>query len=111
MLLAQALSKNGVAIRITAERWAHIVENHDYMAGNLDKVLETLEDPDYIVQGSRGACLAMRHYTTTVISEKDVVVVYRELSKEQGFAITAFMTSRGRSLLRRKGVLWQKAQD
>ncbi len=39
MTLARVVSKEGVPLRITAERWAHIVENHDYMAGNLGVVL------------------------------------------------------------------------
>jgi hypothetical protein len=28
-----ALSTNGVPIRLSDERWAHIVENHDELAG------------------------------------------------------------------------------
>ena len=30
-----AYSINGVPIRLTAERWLHIVENHDDMAGGI----------------------------------------------------------------------------
>jgi hypothetical protein len=41
------ISKNGREIRLTAERWAHIVEAHDYMAGNQDLVFETVENPDH----------------------------------------------------------------
>ena len=29
----QAVSRNGVPIRLTEERWFHIVENHDDLAG------------------------------------------------------------------------------
>ena len=108
MTLARVVSKEGVPLRITAERWAHIVENHDYMAGNLDKVLETLQDPDYIVRGSKGAKLALKHYPATVISEKDLVAIYRELSATDGFLITAFMTSKGETLLRKGVVLWRR---
>ena len=39
------VSKNGKSIRITDERWTHVVESHDYMAGNRDLVVETVEDP------------------------------------------------------------------
>jgi hypothetical protein len=47
--VANAIS--GVLIRIPYRQWAHILENHDYMAGNLDLVLETLSDQDFVAQG------------------------------------------------------------
>jgi predicted RNA-binding Zn ribbon-like protein len=108
MTLAQVVSKGGVPLRITAERWAHIIENHDYMAGNLDRVIETLQDPDYIVRGSKGAKLALKHYTATVISEKDLVAIYREVGAADGFLITAFMTSKGGTHLRKGALLWRR---
>jgi len=45
------ISKNGVPIKLTYKQWAHIIDSHDYMAGNFDLVLESLEKPDYIVEG------------------------------------------------------------
>ena len=45
------ISKAGVPIRLTDERWFHIVENHDDLAGYYDQVLEAVEDPDFILQG------------------------------------------------------------
>ena len=102
------VSKNGMPIRITDERWTHVVESHDYMAGNRDLVVETVEDPDYIVAGRKGELLALRHYHATSISEKHVVAVYREF-EEDGFLITAFMTSDPETILQ-KGVVWQRLQ-
>jgi predicted transcriptional regulator len=101
-----AESTNKIRIRITDERWAHVVESHDYMAGNRDLVLETIEDPDSIVTGRKGELIALRHYQATSITEKHVVVVYREFEND-GFLITAFMTSTPETILR-KGVIWQK---
>ena len=101
-----AVSKNGTPIRLTDERWTHVVESHDYMAGNRDLVIETIEDPDFIVTGGKGELIALRHYQSTSISEKHVVVVYRELESD-GFLITAFMTSTPETILR-KGVIWQR---
>jgi hypothetical protein len=37
-----AISKAGVPIRLTDERWYHIVENHDDLAGYYDEVLMTV---------------------------------------------------------------------
>ena len=45
-----AFSRNGVPIRLTDERWFHIVENHDDLAGYYDEVLQTIEDPDLICE-------------------------------------------------------------
>ncbi|MHB1661328.1 MAG: hypothetical protein ACYCTD_04425 [bacterium] len=40
-----AKSKNEVHIRITGERWFHIIENHDDLAGYYDYVPECIECP------------------------------------------------------------------
>ena len=103
--MEKPVSRNGVSIRITDERWTHVVESHDYMAGNLELVVETIEDPNDIVVGRKGEFIALRHYESTSISEKTVVAVYREFV-DDGFLITAFMTSSPETILR-KGVLWQ----
>jgi hypothetical protein len=51
------------------------------MEGNLDLVVKTTEDPDYIiVAGRKGELSALRHYETTSISEKSVVAIYREFA-------------------------------
>jgi len=100
-----AISKNGVSIRLTHMQWAHIVDSHDYMAGNMDMVIESLEDPDYIVRGWTDELVALKHYERTSISEKYMVVVYKE--GVDGFIITAFMTSKPDKILRR-GTIWQK---
>lgn len=99
-------SKNGIEIRLTAERWFHITESHDYMAGNQDMVLETLENPDYIVEGDKYEMIALKHYAKTCITEKYLTVVYKEESAGD-FVIAAFMTSKPEKILQR-GVLWKK---
>jgi hypothetical protein len=45
------ISKAGVPVRLTEERWFHIVENHDDLAGYYDQVLEAVEDPDFVCTG------------------------------------------------------------
>jgi hypothetical protein len=50
-----AFSRSSVPIRLTDERWFHIVENHDDLAGYYDEVLETIENPETILQGHRCA--------------------------------------------------------
>ena len=54
------ISKGEVSIRLTEERWFHIVENHDDLAGYYDQVLDTVENPDFILTGYSGALIAVR---------------------------------------------------
>jgi len=99
-------SVQGNTIRITAKQWAHVIESHDYMAGNLDKVLETLAEPDRIVEGKGGESLALRQYESTNITRKTAVIAYRDVP--DGFLITAFFTSRPDKVERDRKVLWLK---
>jgi len=55
-----AVSVEGIPIRLTAERWFHIVENHDDLAGHYDDVLETIENPDFVLRGYRSSLIAAR---------------------------------------------------
>lgn len=97
-MLNTVVSKRGVPIRLTDERWSHVVEEHCELAGMLHEVLEALSLPDRILAGNAGEYLAIKATSTG----KSIVVVYREDAAEQdGFVITAFVTSRGRSLERR----------
>jgi hypothetical protein len=105
-MIGSVISKNGKEIRLSEERWYHIVESHDYMAGNQDIIFETLESPDIIVEGRKEEFIALKYYAKTSISEKHAVVIYKE-QENQGFVITAFMTSKPESIMQ-KGVLWKK---
>ncbi len=88
--MESALSLNGVAVRLTAERWWHIVENHDELAGYADDVLETIENPQLILRGHAGSLVAVRNYGRN----RYLMVVYREVSADDGFVVTAFFTQR-----------------
>lgn len=60
--LRTSLTKAGFTIRVTDERWIHITESHDYMAGYLDHVIETVEDPDWLVKGWADEIIAIKQY-------------------------------------------------
>jgi len=95
-----ACSVDGVPIRLTAERWFHIVENHDDLAGHYDDVLGVVENPDMILGGHRGSLIAVRG----VGKGWYLAVIYRQLSDSDGFVITAYFTS---SVDRRK-TIWKR---
>ena len=81
-----ARSVNGVPIRLTHERWYHIVENHDEMASHFHDCLETVEAPEFVVRGNAGTLKAARNRGR----RKWLIVVYREVSRNDGFVITAY---------------------
>jgi hypothetical protein len=45
-------SKNGVPIRLTDERWAHITEEHSELAGLRSELIETVANPAEICAGN-----------------------------------------------------------
>jgi hypothetical protein len=91
-------SKNGVPVRLTDERWAHIVEEHCELAGLREEVLEAVSAPECILAGHAGELLAVRHLDPRV----GLVVIYRETTPEDGFVITAFLTTQLVKLQRRQ---------
>ena len=98
-----AKSVNGVTIRLPDERWIHITDEHAEMAGYLYDVLETIQEPIAIFDGNAGELLAAHEIETG----KYIIVVYREVSKDDGFVITAFLTKRWKQIERRKKI-WQR---
>ena len=94
-----ARSVNSVAIRLTEERWRHIVQRHPQLADNQDVILEVITSPEAIYQGEKGSLVAMR-----TAGNLYLVVVYRELSASDGFVITAYETRR----LKAMDIMWQR---
>ncbi len=74
-------SKNGVPIRLTAERWFYIIENHDDLAGYYDDVLNAIEEPNDILKGYKEAFIALKE----IEKGKFLAAVYKEINKEDGF--------------------------
>jgi len=96
-----AYSFNNIPIRLTDERWRHIVENHEDIAGYYDAVLQTVEDADYIIKGYGEALIALQK----IKRNKFLAVVYKEFD-DDGFIITAYFTSKLK--LEREEILWKK---
>jgi len=96
-------SRGGVPIRLTDERWAHIVEEHCELAGMREEVIDTIDRADRVLEGRHGELLAVRMVETT----RALVVVYREVSSDDGFVITAFLSSR-LAILDRRQQIWPR---
>ncbi len=99
-MLTAVTSLNNVPVRLTQERWTHILEEHGELAQMQRQILDTVAKPDRILVGGAGELLAI----CEIEPGKWLVVIYRENS-DDGFIITAFLTRRERSLNRRKQ-LW-----
>ena len=98
-----AYSINKVPIRLTDERWKHIVMNHNDLAGYYYEILETISKPNWVVQGDGDELWAMRLIT----KGKAFLVIYKEIvDKDDGFIITAFITTKVGKILKRK-IVWQ----
>ena len=106
MDLATVVSKNGIIIRLTQERWKHIILMHPSLVDKQNKVLGTVKNPDYILKGAAKELLAV-----SAISKRGyLVVVYKEWDREEiadGFIITAFETTDTLWLFK-KEIIWNK---
>lgn len=96
-----AKSINGVSIRFTEERWQHITLGHPELADYYYEILDTVENPEVIIQGDSGGLIAIR----SIEMRKFIVVIYKELGKE-GFIITAYLTNKIQKFTKKK-VLWE----
>lgn len=103
VLIGVAISINGVPIRLTDERWEHIVTGHSELKDLFDMVMNIIREPLSVRLGDNGELLAIQELEPG----KYVVVVYREISKKDGFVVTAFITKRIKQMQRRAQV-WPK---
>lgn len=71
-----------------AERWSHIVSARDELDGRYEEVLDAVAHPDWVTRGYRDSLIAWKGYGRRGY----LTVVYKELSEEDGFVITAYFT-------------------
>lgn len=97
-------SKNGVSIRLTDERWTHITTGHHEVADYLFEILATFENPEVIYEGNEKGLIAVKSFPE--LSDKFVAVIYKEVSADDGFVITAFVSNKKQEFEKKK-VLWK----
>ena len=87
MILGIADSVNGVPIRLTDERWEHILDSHPGLASYRETILDAVENPDYILSSRRGALAAV-----VVLGRKALLhVFYIEKGRYDGFIVSAYL--------------------
>lgn len=105
MILDTAISVNGVKIRLTEERWNHAVSTHQEITfKDYKKFMNIINHPEMIFKGSKGELLAIHK-----VSRKKLwmVVPYKEVTKQDGFVLTAYFTS-DLTWLFKKEIVWSK---
>lgn len=95
-----AYSINGVPIRLTDERWEHIVSNKPYMHAFDDAIIQAIEQPTVLLRGYAGSLIAVLN----LARDRFLHVVYREVSADEGFVITAYVSTK----YNRDAVIWPR---
>ena len=105
MLLATVKSVNNASIRLTKERWEHIKNSHPEIAHeDLENVLNAVSKPDVILKGDLDELLAVKREAGGKLW---FVVPYKEIDSNDGFILTAYVTTDAGWLFKKK-VIWSK---
>ena len=96
---AIAISVNGVPIRLTDERWRHIIQEHPELAVMKASIADVVEMPDSIHAGREATLMAVRRRNHLYL-----VVVYREINQADGLVITSHFSRRPP----RQGLVWKR---
>jgi hypothetical protein len=100
MIPGVAHSVNGVPIRLTDERWAHILDSHPEVASYRETILDAVEKPDYILASRRGAFAAV-----IVLGHRAFLhVFYVEKGRRDGFILSALLEEK----MDKAKIVWRK---
>jgi hypothetical protein len=103
MVIGTAVSINGVTIRLTDERWEHILDVRPFMRGYEGDVLDAVGDPEMILRVAGGALVAV----VSLGRSGFLHVIYREVSHSDGFIITAYF----KDSYNRRQVIWRASEE
>jgi len=71
-----ATSQNGVLIRLTEERWKHIISGHSELVSYQAEILETIRYPEKILVGNHQELLAVKQIVSGKYLIKSRCFVY-----------------------------------
>ena len=94
-----ATSVNGVPIRLTPERWRHIMGQHPEMADKRQGLSEAIRAPDAVYEGKGSTLVAVQRADNLYL-----VVIYKEIGEADGFVVTSYLTRR----LGRRKLIWKQ---
>ena len=93
------------SIRLTSERNKHIESEHPEMKGQIDKIIETLQTPDIIIQSKTDsdAELFYKWYNQTPVTSKYLCVIVKFVNYDS-FILTVYFTD----TIKKGKELWTK---
>jgi hypothetical protein len=97
-------SKNDIPVRLTTERWNHIIIRHPEMDSQKERVLDAIADPDLIQKGDFGELIATKFYAETPLTSKYLIVAYKEIIHD-GFVLTAYFATHPSE---RRQTIWKR---
>ena len=94
-------SANCVPIRLSEERWSHILKGHGELGGFQVELLLTVSRPEAVYRppsGRRPQFAAVSRFDRLRASglAENLVVHYREVSVDDGFILTSYVMSSSR---------------
>ncbi len=92
-------------IRFSRERKSHIENTHPEMSEEMNKIQETLQNPDIVVKSKVDVDVELfyRSYKNTPVGEKYLCVVVKN-KESDNFIITSYFTD----AVKKGKMLWQK---
>jgi len=100
MIIFKVRDKFGKLIRLTKERWDHILDRHPEVKPHLNKIKTVLQDPEIIIENPYNK--NEKYYHKYFKNFKNFLIIILEIKK--GFIITAFIARK-----RKKGkIKWKK---
>ncbi len=101
LILGTSLSLKGVPIRLTEERWEHVLDHHaEFSYSDYSLVLEAIESPEYILLGRNASLIAV----VALGPAAYLHVFYKELGQRDGFVITAAI----RRAIDKAKIIWRQ---
>jgi hypothetical protein len=104
-LMQRFEDNQGRLIRLSDERLDHLESQHPEMAGQLDRIVNTLTEPDKVIRSRTDASVELfyKYYASTPVSRKFLCIVVKK-STDDNFSITAYYTDS----VKKGEVLWEK---
>lgn len=97
--------KFGRKIRLTDERYKHIIEKHPEIKDQEEKIKETLRKPELVKKSvySNDVLIFYKYYKQTPVTEKYLTVGIKLLNGE-GFVVTVYFTDR----IKEGEIIWKE---
>ena len=96
---------HGRQVRLTNERQEHIEADHPEISGQIDKIQETLSNPDKVIRSKTDPDVELfhKHYDITPVTEKYLCVVVKAVAGDLFILTTYFADT-----IKRGEILWEK---